>query len=93
MIYRVFMLAFGGPGQTRLVHVPVKSRTREELLEAIFHYGQNDVQPDRHCCSVSVGDVIELPIGGQVVFYRVTSDGFERVQPTGFATREELANV
>ena len=91
MIYRVFMLAFGGPGKTRLVHVPFKSRTREELLEAIYHYGQNDVQPDRHCCSVSVGDVIELP--RQAAFYRVTPEGFERVQPTGFATREELANV
>ena len=92
MIYRVFLLAFGGPGQTRLVSVADKPRTREELLEVIFYYGQNDIQP-AGCCSVSVGDVIELPIGGQVVFYRVTPDGFERVQPTGFATREELANV
>ena len=89
MIVRVHMLAFHEPGKIRLVHVPNAPNAndysnRDELLEAVFHYGQNDVQPINECCSVSVGDVIELPIGGQVVFYRVTREGFEMVRPTAF---------
>jgi hypothetical protein len=80
------MLAFHEPGKTRLVSVPnAKDYSgRDELLEAIFHYGQNEVQPIRECCSVSVDDVIELNIEGQAVFYRVARVGFEMVRPTAF---------
>ena len=86
MIVRVHMLAFHEPGKTRLVHVPNAKDYfgRDELLEAVFHHGQNEVQPISNRCSVSVGDVIELPLGGQVVFYRVTREGFEMVRPTAF---------
>ena len=86
MIVRVYMLAFHEPGKTRLVNVPNPKDypSRHVLLEAIFYYGQNEVQPTSDCCSVSVGDVIELFLGNHVAFYRVTREGFEMVRPTAF---------
>lgn len=39
----------------------------DELLEAVFRYGQNDVQPMPECYSLSVGDVIELDDGRRFV--------------------------
>lgn len=64
MKIKVLMLAFGEPNQERIVDVGEfkeipnchDSNYLEELLELVFHYGQNDFQPQR-CPSVSVGDV------------------------------------
>jgi hypothetical protein len=64
MQVKVHMTAFGRPGEVRLVEVPDSCRTAGdgELLGAVYHYGQNDFQPQPHP-SLSVGDVIELPDG------------------------------
>lgn len=66
MIFKVEMLAFGKPGEIRMVEVPfceediLENRiTEQDCLGTIFHYGQNDFQPKEHP-SVSVGDVIHF---------------------------------
>lgn len=60
MIIEVEMLAFGQPGEVRKVNVPddkCLNTDPENILEAVFYYGQNDFQPQNHP-SVSAGDVI-----------------------------------
>jgi len=60
MIIEVEMLAFGKPGEIREVEVPLtENASVDEVLEAAFHYGQNDFQPKNHP-SVSVGDVVRV---------------------------------
>jgi hypothetical protein len=56
----VHLLAFGQPGDQRIVTVPLAPNDSDllALLNAVFHFGQNDIQPQPHP-SVSVGDVIE----------------------------------
>jgi hypothetical protein len=56
----VHLLAFGQPGEQRIVSLPLVGRSWDvlTLLNAVFHFGQNDVQPQPRP-SVSVGDVIE----------------------------------
>jgi hypothetical protein len=59
MKIKVHMLAFGAPNEFRYVDVAEPSENTNELLEQVFHFGQNDFQPQQHP-SVSVGDVVEL---------------------------------
>lgn len=61
MIFQVEMLAFGNWGEIREVEVPdnLVTDNTDEMLENVFHYGQNDFQPQQHP-SVSMGDVIRL---------------------------------
>lgn len=59
--FEVEMAAFA-EGAIREVDVPereIKGKSDEEILERIFHWGQNDFQP-RMLPSVSVGDVVRL---------------------------------
>jgi hypothetical protein len=66
----------------REVNVPNTELTGEveHDLERIFHWGQNDFQPQR-CCSVSVGDVIvyandKLWLVGCVGFVEITDEQY-----------------
>ena len=83
MIIEVEMLAFGQPGEVRKVNVPDDVCYFEEnrLLEAVFHYGQNDFQPQNHP-SVSAGDVIRLNGENHLVagmgFRKITEDQLEK---------------
>lgn len=70
MIVKVHMLAFhdytADYKVIREVKVPDNhwegcEGITDAQLEVVFHYGQNDFQPVPACCSVSMGDVIELP--------------------------------
>lgn len=73
MKVEVEMLAFGG-GQIRVVDIPEADWPTDHpanQLEAVFLWGQNDVQPQQ-IPSVSVGDVVRLD-GKR---YRVESMGF-----------------
>ena len=59
--FEVEMAAFAN-GAIREVDVPereIKEKSDEEILERIFHWGQNDFQP-RQLPSVSVGDVVRM---------------------------------
>lgn len=49
---------------------------RMGLLNAVYHYGQNEVQ-QQNCPSVSVGDIIQLPFDGSFEFWVVANQGFE----------------
>ena len=64
MKYKVHMLAFKGPVQVREVEIELgeylSCESTEQILNVIYHWGQNDFQPQQ-CYSVSAGDVIELP--------------------------------
>jgi hypothetical protein len=83
--FKVQMLAFGNPGEIRIVDVPEnrfimedyhdKRVSLDECLQIIFYYGQNDFQPRKHP-SVSVGDVIEFDNKK----YRVEMIGFSEVK-------------
>jgi hypothetical protein len=61
MKINVMMLAFGRDKEVREVDIPderiQKHEMVEEMLDLVYHYGQNDLQP-KQCASVSVGDVI-----------------------------------
>ena len=82
MIVEVEMLAFGEPGEVRKVNVPDEFCNSEEikLLDAVFHYGQNDFQPQNHP-SVSAGDVIRWKGENHLVagmgFRKLTDDQLE----------------
>lgn len=94
MMVKVHMKAHCEPGSIRMVCVPNdKVRSRDELLEAVFYYGQNDFQPDTSSPSVSVGDVIEIGCGNQSAFYRVDSAGFTKVVPYAFFKPEKFAHA
>jgi len=78
------MCAFHEPIIIREVNVPddhIKETNDEELLDIIYQYGQNDIQNVHGVCSVSVGDVIEIPFAG---LYRVSSIGFKQMTPDEF---------
>lgn len=77
---RLLAFSFDPEGAVRWVRVP---RTEWDGVtedtarcELVFYYGQNDHQPKQQR-SVSVGDVIELPVSGNE--YRVACIGFERL--------------
>ena len=65
MKFNVHMVAFHNPIRVREVspdiHELKACSCNADILEAIFKYGQNDFQPQTGFCSVSVGDVVELP--------------------------------
>jgi hypothetical protein len=80
MIFPVRMLAFHGPHTVRQVDIPskyVECMDQNDLLDWIYKYGQNDFQQIPNICSVSVGDVIELPNGEN---YMITSVGFRKLK-------------
>lgn len=77
MEVKVSMEAFGNNG-IRTVVLPKEFESEENIntiLEGVFYYGQNDIQP-LPFPSVSVGDVIILR-GKE---YRVESIGFEEIK-------------
>lgn len=64
MKFIVELLAYGKDGEVREVEIKnlLKYDVRKaanEILQLIYEYGQNDMQPQEHP-SVSVGDVIRL---------------------------------
>lgn len=71
-------LVYFAPGKIRPVTIP-DNTSPENLLDTVFHYGQNDVQP-LSFPSVSMGDIIENPFDGRL--YRVEMMGFKAL-PTG----------
>ena len=63
MYIPVRMLAFHDPDtdpKWRIVTIPDVTPLGERL-GAVFHFGQNDFQNVKDCCSVSVADVVFLP--------------------------------
>ena len=88
----VHQLAFhnGDAVKIRRVTIPEESgRSILEQLEDIFHFGQNDFQPQQ-LYSVSVGDVIELDgqyyLVAMVGFYKMTAEQFILYRDEIFAT-------
>lgn len=87
--FKVYLCAFQG-GVVRNVETPdiqvggsVEDQTNK-ILSTAYHYGQNEIQNVPGRCSVSVGDIIELPTppsGGQwrPRTYRVDSVGFSSI--------------
>lgn len=112
MTFRVFQFWSGSEATIRQVHLSdaiikennAKSIThgtdgvRIGLLNAIFHYGQNEVQ-NRMAPSVSVGDIIELKTDDNednIEFWVVANVGFEnygREKHFIFRPRNETAGV
>lgn len=83
MFYSVRMIAnmehSSGMYTTRRVYIghnPTgKNADINTMLECIYLYGQNDHKNVQNCCSVSVGDVIEL----EDKLFIVTSLGFHQI--------------
>ena len=86
MKYKVHMLAFGSPNEFRVVEVAEPSQNTKELLEQIFHFGQNDFQPQNHP-SVSVGDVVELDGSA---YHLVCGTGFRELSRVEFIQYRSL---
>ena len=66
MNYKIHMLAFNGSNSNVLIReveldilAQLRCKDFEDILNLIYHYGQNDIQP-QSCYSVSLGDVIEI---------------------------------
>lgn len=60
MVFQVRLEAFQN-GAVRDVEVPdeeIDGASNTSLLDLVYHYGQNDIQPVKDRCSVSMGDVI-----------------------------------
>lgn len=88
MKVRVYLLAFGYPGEIREVEIPDSYDPLDPgTLETIFWYGQNEVQPQNHP-SCSVGDVIEL--GG---YWLIQNVGFKELTSQEFEEYKELPQV
>lgn len=82
MIFKVRMLAFENLGTIREVEVPdseLQGLPTIGVLEKVYHYGQNDVQP-QECCSVSMGDVAE--VNGKL--YICQSAGWAKISTEDF---------
>jgi hypothetical protein len=80
-------------GQLRVVTVPGKDLDRaigrDQILDLIFKYGQNDFQPQQQP-SVSMGDVIRFE-GDR---YLILSVGFRKLKPGEFVnTQPQLSDV
>jgi hypothetical protein len=90
MTFKVFQFWNGQPATIREVELPPSvvddnkakhithgnEGVRIGFLNAIYHYGQNEVQ-NRMSPSVSVGDIIELALDGEYEFWIVANAGFE----------------
>ena len=88
MKYQVHMLAFED-GKVREVEVPDKeiSGDRSHDLERIFHWGQNDFQP-QNMCSVSAGDIVEYNSG----FFMVMMSGYKEMTAQQFEQYKKSNN-
>jgi len=90
MTIRVFQFWSGRPVTIREVelpsHIVEENKSKETthgsdgvrigFLNAVFHYGQNEVQ-NQQAPSVSVGDIIELVHEGEYEHWVVANAGFE----------------
>ena len=74
-------------GQTRKVEIPTESNELNDILNEVFHYGQNDFQP-QNSPSVSVGDVILFNDERHVV----KGFGFEKLTDELFNTMKECSD-
>lgn len=81
MLVNVRMLAFQPEEKVRPVDVPDMELTDADLLDAVFCHGQNAFCNDRAItsttCSVSMGDVIELP--DNAGNYLILTRGFHKL--------------
>ncbi len=80
----VLLLAFCD-GDVRQVEIPDNVEGTENILDSVFHYGQNENQP-RNVPSVSVGDVICL--NGE--YHRMAALGFEQLTPEQLEAYKQL---
>lgn len=82
MEVKVALVAFG-TFKTRTVDVPENEipsgLSTNDFLEKVFRYGQNDFQPKEGLRSVSVGDIIFLPLAFHNKVYKVQDVGFKRL--------------
>lgn len=103
MIVLVRMLAFNDPTKGdpifRQVEVPDAEWNKVDhdgRLGLVFHYGQNDFQPQK-CCSVSVGDVIFYPtFTAEVPIFKlmaVAGVGFKPLTHEQYAKLESLPRL
>lgn len=88
----VHMFAFAN-GAIRWVEIPQDVvpvlHTAKDWLEMVFHYGQNDFQP-QPMPSVSMGDVVELHKDGQT-FWRCEACGWKPVSKADFDLMKSYA--
>ncbi len=92
MKFFVQMLAFQPEFCKRTVEVPDDEVSDDvmELLDLIFKYGQNEIQPVTGICSVSSGDVIEIQSPIQTHLYLVQTLGFEKLTPEEYNNYRSL---
>jgi hypothetical protein len=86
MKVKVHLLAFGQPNEVRYVEVEAPASEEQALLDQVFHFGQNDFQPQRHP-SVSMGDVVELE---NSKFYVIQAVGFKELSRVEFVQYRAL---
>ena len=80
MIVKVALLANqplkNGQPVIREVHLPEQlTDDKEQILEQVFQYGQNHIQPVPNCCSVSVCDCVLL----DNKYFLVDGSGFKEI--------------
>ena len=97
MIIDVHMTAFMGKDVVRKVNVPdddlfeidlEQKRTYEQILNLVFRYGQNEIQP-QPMPSVSVGDTAVL----WKRYFMCTPVGWKKIKKEEFEAMNELMGM
>jgi len=78
-----YLIAFHRDGEVKVRPIvipedayPMTPDPVMSVFEQAFYYGQNDFQPVPGCYSVSVGDVVEIPVDGVPMRRLVEGAGF-----------------
>lgn len=89
-IINVHMLAFHETSEqkvrpVKIIHGP--TMTNDDILNAVWRNGQNEVQNVPRTCSVSIGDVVELP---DKSLHRIATEGFRPMTAEQFEKYKAL---
>lgn len=65
----------------------------EDVLNAVFYYGQNDVQPSKDFPSLSIGDVIHYTNDHKAEYYLVVPVGFYKLTEEEYEKHRKLPRL
>ena len=78
-----------GDGKIRNVEIPSIDGTKEDVLNRVYHFGQNVIQPVEGRVSVSVGDVIFINDEKHIV----KDFGFEKISDDFYNILEKASKI
>ena len=85
---KVELLAYYSQERIREVKIPKDLTTEEMILKAIYHYGQNDIQP-QNLPSVRMGDVIHYK-GKKIIIKAI---GFKEISQEEYDSYKKVPQI